>query len=224
MRAQGAAPEGGTSGQRLISDGNGRDSEAKNSAMQGDTVLDVIADINNEHRLAHESASKAVQHAIRCGELLIEQKGRLNHGEFMPWVEANCEFQYSTAARYMRAAKESSTGVELSTLSAIFESGRESKQEQHKVTNLLIDELRKTLGPPKQRRWRTRKQKLRAIEQAAERLRPLSDQQHILKNYQDCRKEVTRLQNKLLDAESDLYEAEAFLLRAAAQEQSEATP
>ena len=46
----------------------------------------------------------------------------------MAWVTANCEFQYSTAARYMKAAMQSSTGVEISTLSKIFPSGRKSPQ------------------------------------------------------------------------------------------------
>jgi hypothetical protein len=94
-------------------------------------MTDVTAaaqEINREHALARSCAESAVQHAIRCGQLLQSQKAFLGHGAFMPWVTANCEFQYSTAARYMKAATQSSTGVEISTLSKIFPSGRKSPQ------------------------------------------------------------------------------------------------
>ena len=84
--------------------------------------------INEEHAHARSCAESAVQHAIRCGELLQVQKANLPHGEFMAWVAANCEFEYSTAARYMKAAAQSSTGVEISTLSKIFISGRKRTQ------------------------------------------------------------------------------------------------
>ena len=40
-----------------------------------------------------------VEHAIRCGELLAEQKARLNHGEFKPWIETNCDFGYKARGR-----------------------------------------------------------------------------------------------------------------------------
>lgn len=87
-------------------------------------VVVAAAAINEEYRLARQSATDAIQHAILCGELLAIKKKELPHGEFTPWVSANCEFEYSAAARYMKAAKQSSTGVEFSTLSALFPSGR----------------------------------------------------------------------------------------------------
>ncbi len=83
----------------------------------------IAAEINTAHALATGCAKEAVQHAIRCGELLIEQKKALAHGEFSKWIEIHCAFAYSTAARYMRAAEQNSTGVEISSLSAIFPSG-----------------------------------------------------------------------------------------------------
>jgi len=74
--------------------------------------------------MARQAAESAVQHAIRCGDLLIRQKAELPHGEFMPWVVAHCQFRYSTAARYMKAAEQSSLGVEISALRQLFPSGR----------------------------------------------------------------------------------------------------
>lgn len=92
--------------------------------------LDLIAEINSEHRLATRCAQDAVQHAIRCGYLLTAQKKELPHGEFSKWIEIHCEFAYSTAARYMTAAKQISTGVEIPTLSALFPSGRKATKKR----------------------------------------------------------------------------------------------
>jgi hypothetical protein len=80
--------------------------------------------INREHQLAQQSAESAVQHATRCGQLLADAKATLPHGQFQKWIEANCLFEYSTAARYMKAARQKSTGVEISSLRHLFPSGR----------------------------------------------------------------------------------------------------
>jgi len=66
-------------------------------------------EINEQHRAARTCVDTAVDHAVRCGELLIEQKGRLQHGEFQPWIEANCAFSYKQAARYMQVHHKSLT-------------------------------------------------------------------------------------------------------------------
>ena len=81
-------------------------------------------EINAEHELAQRCAGDAIKHGIRCGELLMNKKKTLPHGTFMVWVETHCEFKYSTAARYMKLARESSTSVEISALSHLFPSGR----------------------------------------------------------------------------------------------------
>lgn len=60
--------------------------------------------INKEHRLARESAETAVDHAIRCGQLLVEKKKSVPHGEWIPWIEEHCDFSHNRASRYMKAA------------------------------------------------------------------------------------------------------------------------
>ncbi len=64
----------------------------------------IAADITNEHKAAQRCASQAVAHAIRAGELLIEAKAALSHGEFGPWLAANVTFSDRTARGYMRLA------------------------------------------------------------------------------------------------------------------------
>lgn len=45
--------------------------------------------INAEHRAVEEAARSAVEHAIRCGEMLEEQKASLQHGEWGAGSRAN---------------------------------------------------------------------------------------------------------------------------------------
>ena len=43
--------------------------------------------------------------AIACGELLIEAKRQVKHGEWRPWIEANCKVPARTARHYMALAR-----------------------------------------------------------------------------------------------------------------------
>ncbi len=80
------------------------------SKVCADTTSAASADaINEAHRLAQESAETAIEYAIRCGRLLTEKKKTLGHGEWMSWVDRNCEFSERQARRYMQAAKRSLT-------------------------------------------------------------------------------------------------------------------
>jgi hypothetical protein len=82
------------------------------------------AEINDAHQCAQESAANAVEHAIRCGELLLAKQDQLGHGGFHSWIEGNCDFALSTAKRYITAAKKKATGVAVPSLSGIFPSGQ----------------------------------------------------------------------------------------------------
>jgi hypothetical protein len=93
-----------------------------------------IAQINQEHRLARSAVESAVQHAIRCGELLLTQKRGVEHGNFKAWIATNCEFSYSTAARYMKAAGQKSHAVDFSAIRHLFPSGRKQRRESAVVT------------------------------------------------------------------------------------------
>ena len=90
-------------------------------------VANRAAEINLEHDAAHRDAASAVAHAIRAGELLLSVKASLKHGEFMPWIEQNCKFEQSTATRYMAAARQIATGVAISSLRSLFDSGRKHR-------------------------------------------------------------------------------------------------
>jgi hypothetical protein len=67
--------------------------------------LDQLAvDIKHEHEAAEASIRDSLMHAREAGDKLMEVKLRLKHGEWMPWVEANCQFSHSTALLYFNVA------------------------------------------------------------------------------------------------------------------------
>jgi hypothetical protein len=84
-----------------------------------DTVIEVFQageivnpedEINEEHRLTVLAGESMLEHAIRCGQLLIEQKARMDHGGFMSWVQEHCNFARQAAQNYMRIANYQSSG------------------------------------------------------------------------------------------------------------------
>ena len=80
-------------------------------------ALDALADkINTEHEACHASMQKGLEHALKAGELLLEAKAGLPHGEWLPWLGENCpDISERTAQRYMRIAEN---GDELEAKSA----------------------------------------------------------------------------------------------------------
>jgi len=61
--------------------------------------------INSKHLEVKRLELTAKDVAAEVGEMLIEFKQSLPHGEFKKWVEDNCSFSYSTAKDYMNIAK-----------------------------------------------------------------------------------------------------------------------
>ncbi len=60
--------------------------------------------INDEHKAAQQSQRSAVEHAVRCGQLLVGAKKSVAHGEWYAWVQQNLKFSERTAQGYMRLA------------------------------------------------------------------------------------------------------------------------
>lgn len=71
-----------------------------------DAMTSIIAEINSEHALALNAANQAVTHGKRVGELLLQVKADLPHGEFGAWLAENVTVSERQAQRYMQAARE----------------------------------------------------------------------------------------------------------------------
>ena len=65
----------------------------------------LAAKINAEHSAFCSGISNSVKHAIAAGELLIEAKGKVKHGEWLPWLAKNCSFMKTQAYLYISVAK-----------------------------------------------------------------------------------------------------------------------
>jgi hypothetical protein len=71
------------------------------------SLAELARQIAGAHQEALAAARTSVEQARRCGELLLKVKARLPHGQFMPWVEANCPFfSQRTGNAYMRVARD----------------------------------------------------------------------------------------------------------------------
>jgi hypothetical protein len=65
----------------------------------------LAARIKAEHEAIKASLRESVQHAFAAGELLIEAKKQLKHGQWLPWLRDHCTISERTAQLYMRCAK-----------------------------------------------------------------------------------------------------------------------
>jgi hypothetical protein len=61
----------------------------------------LAAAIRAEHEAARATARSAVEHALKAGELLLEAKSALSHGEWLPWLREHCSPSERQAQKYM---------------------------------------------------------------------------------------------------------------------------
>lgn len=62
--------------------------------------------INQEHQDCQQAYRASVIYAYRTGELLLQAKRKLPHGQWLPWLAANCsDISERTAQVYMRIAR-----------------------------------------------------------------------------------------------------------------------
>lgn len=66
---------------------------------------DLAREINTEHGHVETHKRNTVKHAIRCGELLLEMKRRVGHGNWLAWVGEHFDASERTARNYMEIAK-----------------------------------------------------------------------------------------------------------------------
>src|SRR5215213_9910468 len=72
-------------------------------------IAALSARIEAEHLAAIGSARSAIGHAVRCGQLLVEAKAAVPHGQWLDWVAANLTFGARQAQKYARLAKHADT-------------------------------------------------------------------------------------------------------------------
>jgi DUF3102 family protein len=72
---------------------------------RSNSLADLAARIRIEHEACRQALKHGLEHAIAAGELLIEAKKQLKHGQWLPWLREHCRTPERTARHYMRLAK-----------------------------------------------------------------------------------------------------------------------
>lgn len=70
----------------------------------GSATESIAQRINVLHRETEAHRTQALLKARNCGELLLEVKATLKHGEWLTWLADNFGGSQATAWRYMRVA------------------------------------------------------------------------------------------------------------------------
>jgi hypothetical protein len=95
-------------------------------------LVDIATRIKTEHEAVAASFKRGIEHAIAAGELLIEAKDHVPHGQWLPWLAQYCGVTPRSAQGYMKLARNR---VEL-----------ESKYET--VSHLTVQEALNALAAP----------------------------------------------------------------------------
>jgi Protein of unknown function (DUF3102) len=69
------------------------------------SLTDLAARIRIELTGARNAAKRGAEHALAAGDLLLEAKAQLAHGQWLPWLRDHCEISNRTARLYMRLAR-----------------------------------------------------------------------------------------------------------------------
>ncbi len=133
------------------------------SRKKANSKLDAtVIEITRLHGEIISAAKSSLQKAKRIGELLTQQKEKLEHGQWLPWLKANLPISQQTASNYMRIFRD---------------------WETVKLLNVgNLSEAYRLLAPPKE------PDALSEIEtRISERLRPLDDARAALLEIRDKR-------------------------------------
>jgi hypothetical protein len=105
------------------------------------------------------------QREIRSGEVLIELKESLGHGNFEMWVEQNLPYSFRTAQRYMRRAREKNDNLshfkKVEDYAAMIDP---NEREQDRWDRMMHDlEKRQAEGKGQERKKKQSKKKKKRI-------------------------------------------------------------
>jgi Protein of unknown function (DUF3102) len=69
---------------------------------QSNYLPELAARIRAEHEATAAALRTSVEHGIAAGELLIEAKSKVPHGQWLPWLNENCSMSERSASHYRR--------------------------------------------------------------------------------------------------------------------------
>jgi hypothetical protein len=72
---------------------------------RSNSLTDLAARIVAEHQAVTAAAKRGAAHAMAAGDLLIEAKDQVPHGQWLLWLRDHCSMSERTAQLYMRMAR-----------------------------------------------------------------------------------------------------------------------
>jgi vacuolar-type H+-ATPase subunit D/Vma8 len=118
---------------------------------------DLAREINSEHGHVEMYKHNTIQHAIRCGELLLEMKQRVGHGNWLAWVHEHFEASERTARNYMEIAKSAAVADlkdDTTMRSALRALASRSRSKARTIPGVeVVQAPRAALGQAHQRTW-----------------------------------------------------------------------
>ena len=72
-------------------------------------AISLKGEINANHRECLRAGNETIQHAVQAGELLLQVKSLVPHGQFEKWVKQYCDFSHDVAKGYMALQRQLST-------------------------------------------------------------------------------------------------------------------
>ena len=72
---------------------------------RSNSLTDLAARIRIEHEATAAALQRRVMHAMAAGDLLIEAKAQLKHGQWLPWLAKHCVISERTAQLYVSSPK-----------------------------------------------------------------------------------------------------------------------
>jgi hypothetical protein len=83
----------------------GANNMSKKLSKRDNSLADLAVRIREEHAATATALKHGIDHAMNAGDLLIEAKALLKHGQWLPWLDKHCLMSQRTAQLYMRLAK-----------------------------------------------------------------------------------------------------------------------
>jgi hypothetical protein len=99
---------------------------------KSNSLTDLAARIRSSHEAMRQILHTAVKRAMDTGDMLLEAKAQLGHGEWMPWLRDHCTLPQRTANLYMRLAK-----------------GRAVIEASGDIAGLTLNAAARLLAPPR---------------------------------------------------------------------------
>ena len=84
--------------------------ELSDKLIESNSLADLAARIRAEHEATSLALRRTVEHAMAAGDLLLEAKATVPHGQWLQWFADNCgPISERTGQLYMKLAKNRAT-------------------------------------------------------------------------------------------------------------------